>query len=69
MNKEKNDILIEIKNNLKNCNDDRKKEVIKNIIQYDKWYIRMDINIFVNILMDIGYSKNQALEYYKKIVI
>ena len=44
-------------------------EKIKNIILYDKWYVKMDINIFVSILIDIGYSKAQALEYYKKIVI
>lgn len=69
MNNEKDKILNEIKQNLSNCDDEKKREVIKNIILYDKWYVKMDINIFVSILIDIGYSKAQALEYYKKIVI
>lgn len=69
MNEKKIKILKEIKNNINNCNDVNKREVIKNIIQYEKWYVKMDINTFVSILMDIGYSKITAIEYYKKIVI
>lgn len=65
----KEKILEEINNSIENCNDVNKKKLIKNIIQYKKWYVNMDINVFVSILMDIGYSKEKALEYYKTIVL
>lgn len=65
----KEKILEEINNSIENCNDVNKKKLIKNIIQYKKWYVNMDINVFVSILIDIGYSKEKALEYYKTIVL
>ena len=66
---EKIKILNEINKNIEKCINKDKKDVINNIIQYEKWYVNMEINTFVSILKDIGYSKDKAIEYYKKIVL
>lgn len=65
----KKNLLEEINKNVANCRDNNKRKIIKNIIQFNDWFVKMDINLFVSILYDIGYSKEQALKYYKIIVL
>ena len=67
--KMKKEILEEISKKVDNCENLKKRELIKNIVGYDEWYVNMDVNVFVNILVDLGYTKDQALKYFELIIL
>lgn len=49
--------------------DERKKKIIKTIISKDKWYMDIDIEMFISILYDLGIDKKNAIDIYKKLHI
>ena len=67
--KMKKEILEEISKKVDNCENLKKRELIKNIVGCDEWYVNMDVNVFVNILVDLGYTKDQALKYFELIIL
>ena len=48
--------------------DERKKKVIKTIINKDKWYMDINIEMFISILYDLGIDKDNAITLYKKLM-
>ena len=49
--------------------DERKKKIIKTIISNDKWYMNVDVEMFISILYDLGIDKKNAIDIYKKLHI
>ena len=49
--------------------DERKKKIIKTIISKDKWYMDIEIEMFISILYDLGIDKKYAIYIYKKLNI
>ena len=49
--------------------DERKKKIIRTIISKDKWYMDIDIEMFISILYDLGIDKTNAIDIYKKLHI
>ena len=47
----------------------KKYELIKKIINSDNWFLKLDIDTFVNILNELGYDKEEALNIYKKLIV
>lgn len=60
----KENILAEFNNKLTNITDPKKKKVIKIILNNSNWYLAVTIDIFINILFDLGYS----IEIYKFLI-
>ena len=58
-------LLEEINNKTDNIKDEKKKKVIKIILHNPNWYLDVNIDIFINILNDLGYCKQQSIEIYK----
>lgn len=46
-----------------------KKKLIYDIINDKKWYLKVSFDLFVSILNDLNYSKNDILEIYKELMI
>lgn len=59
-------LIAKVDDILKNVNDsDREKyEIIKNIISTDDWYNKIDAEVTLSILIDLGYSMSEAQKEY-----
>ena len=56
----KDKILKELKDRTDNILDDKKKKVIKSIINQIDWYKAVSLDTFLSILDDLGYDTNEA---------
>lgn len=61
-------ILAEINGNIKNVENFKKKKVIQTILNNPKWYIDVTLDTFINILFDLGYTKEKSIELYKFLI-
>lgn len=59
----------ELLSKVKLLKDEKKRKVIETIIKKDKWYMDVDIEMFISILYDLGIDKNSSIEIYKKLHI
>lgn len=59
----------ELLSKVKLLKDEKKRKVIETIIKKDKWYMDVDIEMFISILYDLGIDKNSSIEIYKKLYI
>ena len=59
----------ELLSKVKLLKDEKKRKVIETIIKKDKWYMDVDIEMFISILCDLGIDKNSSIEIYKKLHI
>lgn len=59
----------ELLSKVKLLKDKKKRKVIETIIKKDKWYMDVDIEMFISILYDLGIDKNSSIEIYKKLHI
>lgn len=62
-------ILKEINNKINYINDLKKKKLISVILSNPFWYIDLKTDVVINILLDLGYNNEEALELYKKLMI
>ena len=60
----KDNILKELKDRTDNILDDKKKKVIKSIINQIDWYKAVSLDTFLSILDDLGYDTNEAKNLY-----
>lgn len=58
----------ELNKRLEFLDDERKKKVINTIINKDKWYMNIDIEMFISILYDLGIDKENAIDIYKRLM-
>ena len=63
-----NHLEQEISNRLELIEDQRKKKVISSILKNNKWYIDLNLEVVINILMDLGFSKEQSINIYKYLI-
>ena len=66
MNKE---IANEIVNRINNITDERKKKLITSILKKDNWYVNVSFDTAISILMDLGYSKEEAILIFKQLIL
>ena len=59
----------ELLDKVSSLKDERKKKIIKTIISKDKWYMDIEIEMFISILYDLGIDKKNAIYIYKKLHI
>ena len=59
----------ELLSKVKLLKDEKKRKVIETIIKKDKWYMDVDIEMFISILYDLGIDKTNAIDIYKKLHI
>ena len=59
----------ELLDKVSSLKDERKKKIIKTIISKDKWYMDIEIEMFISILYDLGIDKKNAIDIYKKLNI
>lgn len=62
-------ILKEINNKINYINNLKKKKLISVILSNPFWYIDLKTDVVINIFLDLGYNKEEALELYKKLII
>lgn len=62
-------LQVELSKKIELIGDERKKKIIKTIISKDKWYMDIDIEMFISILYDLGIDKDSAIDIYKKLNI
>lgn len=62
-------IQEDLLNRLDILDDERKKKIIKTIITKEKWYMYIDIEMFISILYDLGIDKESAINLYKKLYV
>lgn len=59
----------ELLDKVSSLKDERKKKIIKTIISKDKWYMDIEIEMFISILYDLGIDKESAINLYKKLYV
>lgn len=42
-----------------------RKKIISSILKNNNWYIDLDSNIVISILIDLGYSNDESIKIYK----
>lgn len=62
-------ILDEINDRVPSIKDERKKKLITSILKKNDWYLSINLDTFISILIDLGYSKEEALNIYKDLVV
>ncbi len=62
-------ILDEINDRVPSIKDERKKKLITSILKKNDWYLSINLDTFISILIDLGYSKEDALNIYKDLVV
>ena len=67
MNKEM--ILKDIESKIDLITDNRKQKVIKTIISKKDWFKVISYDTFISILNDLGYSKEEYNNIYKRLII
>ena len=65
----KKNLLEDISNRLSNITDDRKRKLVTSILKKDNWYEIIDFDTVISILMDLGYTKEEAVSFYEKLII
>ena len=65
----KKNLLEDISNRLSNITDDRKRKLITSILKKDNWYEIIDFDTVISILMDLDYTKEEAVSFYEKLII
>ena len=60
----KGKILKELKDRADNISDDKKKKVIKSIINQIDWYKFVSLDTFLSVLDDLGYDTDEAKNLY-----
>ena len=61
----KTSVLNDINSRIKYINDERKRKLINSIIKEDNWYLKISLDTFVSILLDLGYKKGEAISIFK----
>ncbi len=59
--------LKEINDRLSKVADLRKKKLITSIVSKDNWYLNVSFDTFISILLDLNYSKEEAISIYKNL--
>lgn len=62
-------ILSELEEKVKELNDSKKRKIIETIIKNKNWYFDINFDMFYNILLDLGYEKEEILKKYKELII
>lgn len=57
-------ILKELKDRADKISDDKKKKVIKSIINQIDWYKFVSLDTFLSVLDDLGYDTDEAKNLY-----
>lgn len=57
--------LEEVNDRIEALDDPRKKKIISSILKNSRWYLEMDVDIVISILIDLGFNKTQSVEIYK----
>jgi len=60
----KDKILMDLKDKSDKILDDKKRKVIKSIINYIDWYKFVSLDTFLSVLDDLGYDEDEAKELY-----
>lgn len=60
----KDKILKELKDRADKISDDKKKKVIKSIINQIDWYKFVSLDTFLSVLDDLGYDTDEAKNLY-----
>ena len=63
-----NELIVLCKKKIETSQKPEKFEKILKIIQTEDAFERMTFDISMNILLDLGFSNNDALEVYKKLI-
>ena len=61
----KTSVLSDINSRIQYINDERKRKLINSIIKEDNWYLKISLDTFVSILLDLGYKKEEAIFIFK----
>ncbi len=61
----KANLLNNIKSKIQYVTDERKRKLINSILNEDKWYLKISFDTFINILLDLGYKKEDAILIFK----
>lgn len=61
-------LLIEISNRISKISDVRKQKIISSILKNNTWYLDLDIDTVISILLDLEFDKIDAIEVYKSLL-
>ena len=61
-------LLIEISNRISKISDVRKQKIISSILKNNTWYLDLDIDTVIIILLDLEFYKIDAIEVYKSLL-
>lgn len=61
-------ILNEISEKVKKLEDNKKRKIIQTILKNKKWYIDINFDMFYDILLDLGYDKDNVFKIYKELI-
>lgn len=70
MNKETILLNIEekLKNKLQSNSNDLNLKLIAKIFETENWYLNIELDIFVNILLDLDFTKEDSLKLYIELI-
>ena len=60
--------IVDLQNRLINIKDYKKRKVITSIINNEFWYKEIDFDTFISILLDLGYTKEEAKGMYTNLL-
>ena len=61
-------IEVRLKERIEQDKEDKKLKLISKILEEENWYLKIELNMFLDILMTLDFSKEEALNIYKELL-
>ena len=61
-------IEVKLKERIEQDKEDKKLKLISKILEEENWYLKIELNMFLDILMTLDFSKEEALNTYKELL-
>ena len=61
-------IEVRLKERIEQDKEDKKLKLISKILEEENWYLKIELNMFLDILMTLDFSKEEALNTYKELL-
>ena len=61
-------IEVRLKERIEQDKEDKKLKLISKILEEENWYLKIELNMFLDILVTLDFSKEEALNTYKELL-
>ena len=61
-------IEVRLKERIEQDKEDKMLKLIRKILVEENWYLKIELNMFLDILVTLDFSKEEALNTYKELL-